>query len=166
MQEEPERDGVSAKLGRAAGPVERLEHLRVRQSERVRRAVGCRHEGDRTRVWCIGKRGQVRWPYPRHIGVDDKGDVLEPSECRRNGGALPAARIVHHLHSEAGSHDHRGAVVGDEPNAAAVVDGRLEHVPEHRERDVDADVGRQPALAPGAEGDDDGGHARRLRVSG
>ena len=55
-------------------------------------------------------------------------------------------------------------VVGDEPHAVGLRGRGLEHVAEHRERDLDAELGGQPALAAGAEGDDDRGHAESLRA--
>ena len=88
-----------------------------------------------------------------------------PSQRSLHRRSLAAAGIRDHLHPEASRDLDRRGVVGDEPHLPRVRDGRLEHVAEHREREVDANGGREPALPARAEGDDDRCHSESLRAA-
>ena len=88
-----------------------------------------------------------------------------PCEPRRDGRALAAAGIVDDLRAEIGRDEPAGRVVGDDAHVSDR-DGGLDDVAEHRERDLAAELGRQPALAAGAERDDDVSTPTSLRVQG
>ncbi len=114
---EPEGYRVRPEPGGAAGAVERREHGGRREAERVRGAVGGRHDGERTCLRRGGERLQVGGLHARQIGVDDETDALHRSEPGLDGSTLAATRVGHDLDTELiRDRDGRG-VVGDEQHA-------------------------------------------------
>ena len=154
----------------AARPVERLEHLGEREPERVRRPVRRRDDRDGA-----GARREARARSGRTARTRGRSALTT-----RQTPSTPASAAC-----TAAPWPPPGSATTSTPSPAATsaaaassvtsrtrspcADGRLEHVAEHRERDLDADVRGQPALAAGAEGDDDRGHRWRAyarRASG
>ena len=104
--------------------------------------------------------------HARKVGVDDQAGAFGPEERSLHRRSLAAAGIEYHARPERTSGRSPRSVVGDEAHVVVVRHRRLEHVAEHRERELDAEGVREPALPAQAEGDDDRCHPESLRAAG
>ena len=102
VEHEPERGGVRPELRCAAGAVERLEDLRERKPERVRRPVRGGHDRHGAGASGDRERRQVGRAHPRQVRVDDEADAVDAGERSLDGGSLAAARVGDDLDAEAG----------------------------------------------------------------
>ena len=154
LDDRGQAEACGGEAGSAAGAVGGREPGAIGQRERVGRPIRCRDVGG-SELLEPRERGRCE---AGKVGVDDEAGSFGSEQRGLHRRSLAAAGIGDHARPERTRGRSRRRVVGDEAHVVAMHHRRLEHVAEHGEREVDAEVVREPALAARAERDDDRCH--------